>query len=113
MDTTHWTCEICGEETPSGATAETLWADAPNGRRIHAGPCFLEFGIVQNTHAGSALREAIQRLCQLHRERARDWKVIATTERGRLRRQLLDWYEGDTGEESFPAAINRILPEEK
>lgn len=82
------TCEICGEETPAGATGEPLWAEAPGGRRIHAGPCFLEFGIIENTLAGSAIREAVQHLCELHRERARVLKAVA--EQGRAHNQVLE-----------------------
>jgi len=75
----HRTCEICGEESPASEFALSV----PDGRWIHAGPCFLEFGIIQNTLQGT-VREVIQRLCQLHRERARAWKTIACAERERL-----------------------------
>lgn len=33
-------------------------------------------------------------------------------ERERIQRQLLEWYEGDTGEESLRAAIKRICASE-
>lgn len=80
----HRTCEICGEESPVGE----FTLSAPGGRWIHAGPCFLEFGIIQNTLAGSAIREAVQRLGNLHRERVHAWKEIAAERDGRLKRAL-------------------------
>lgn len=78
----HRTCEICGEESPAGEFA----LSATGGRWIHTGPCFLEFGIIENTLAGSALREAVQRLGNLHRERVRAWKEVAAQRDRRLKK---------------------------
>lgn len=39
-------------------------------------------------------------------------EIGAAAERARIRRELFGWYGGDTGEESFPTALDRILPEE-